>query len=299
MRTKWILLALSCACGGSAQGHPAAEPVATLTLPAPPPPTPPPPPRARYEHLQGDNFLTVSFAEARKHPEGARVDAVIRGAPAWRAFSTIDPVRDLDWLVQHDEDMLVQHAVPDAQVDAAIAAVAQPLQVGAPGVKAWRGVINGQDTVFLRAKPHVVRIALAENAETAARDLVAQVWPAPSFHTNEAARVRMVHPAATIPKLPRDISELRAWVDSRLADAGADVYVEADCPDAAAARADADAISELVRQQNSFAVRLVTAGLLDHVEVTTVDAQVHLHASASQQQLDTLISLASSRYAGP
>ena len=292
-----LVIAFGCACG-AAQSHPAPEPVATLPLPAPPPPPPqpPPPPRATYDDLRGDNTLIVSFVEARKHAEATRVDGAIRGAPAWRAFATIDPVRDLDWMVQHDDDMLVQHAVPDARVDAAIAAVAQPIQVGTAGVKAWRGVVNGQDTVFLRAKPQMVRIVRAEDAESAARELVAHAPTAPVFHANEALRLRMLHPAATVRQLPRDISEARVWIDSRVADSGADVYVEGDCPDVASAQADAAELVALIRDQNSFAVRLMTAGLLNNVEVTAVGKQVHLHVSASQQQLEALIGLASSMY---
>jgi len=106
----------------------------------------------------------------------------------------------------------------------------------------------------------------------------------------------MIHPAATIADAPHDISEARVWVDSRATDAGADVYVEADCPDAASAQADADAITKLIKHKNSFAVRVMTAGLLNNVEVTTVEAQVRLHVRASQQQIDSIIALASSTY---
>ncbi len=297
MSFKWIVIACACACGGAQDDivyEPAApqpQPLPTVSASAREPVAPPP---IAQVVERGDFTLVVSFDEARKHPEAPRVDAVLRGAPAWRAFPTIDPVRDLEWLVQHNDDIVVKHVAPDARVDMAIEAVAKPTTVGTPGVKAWRGVVNDYDTVFLRAQPQVVRIVRAVHAEDAARDLAAHAPTPPAFHTNEALRVRSVHPSASLHDLPSDISEARAWIDSRIADSGADVYVEADCPDVAAARADAAVIASLIRRKNSFPVRIVTAGLFNNVEVTVVDKQVHIHVRATQQQLESLITFAAS-----
>ena len=298
MRSKWMVILFSCACGG-ATAQTAAEPVATVTLPTvtpPPPPPPPPAPISNDERRPGDYTLTVSFAEVRKHPDAARLDAVIRSAPAWRAFPSIDPVRDLDWLVQHGDDMLVRHATPDAAVNTAIAAIAQPITVQSPNVKAWRGVVNHLDAVFLRAQPQVVRIARADHVDEAVRDLVAHATVAPSFHANEALRARMPWPGLTFPQVPSDLSDARLWIDSRIADGGADIYAEADCPSADAARADAATLAALIRQKNTLGVRLMSGGLLNNVEVTTVDKQVHMHLSASQQQIESTISVVSSVY---
>ncbi len=295
MRSKWILIAFACACGGSPTPN-APEPVATVTLPTVTPPPPPPPRPPSAEHQRADVTITVSFAEVRKHPNASRVDTVIRAAPAWRAFASIDPVRDLDWLVQHGDDMVVEHAISDARVDAAIAQVAQPVSVGTAGVKAWRGTVNNLDAVFLRAQPQVVRVARAEDLDGAARELVAHPPAAPSFHANEALRMRMLWPALIISAVPQDISEARVWIDSRIADSGADIYAEAECPDADAARTDAAALVALIQHKNTFGVRLITAGLLNNVEVTTNDKQVHLHLRATQQQIDAVMTLASSNY---
>jgi hypothetical protein len=303
VRHNWIAVALAYGCGCGRAPAPAtphavalAEPRPLPTVQAPAPP--PPPPRRRREAVVGpsDVWLSVSFVEARKHPEATRVDAVIRGTPAWRAFPTIDPMRDLDWMEQHGDDMIVAHAVPDARVDGAIAKVAQPSPVGVPRVHAWRGVVNHLDVVFLRAQPHVIRIDRAEYAERDATDLVARPPAAPRFHPGEAIEVRILQPSGVIGGAPDDISEARVWIDARPADAGADLYAVASCPDPDAARADAAAIQELVRRKNSFATRLLTAGLLNHVEVTPVGAEVKLHVRATQQQIEAVLGLAASLY---
>jgi hypothetical protein len=292
---KRVLLAFICACGGASEV--VAEPPQPVALPTVATVAPEAPPPMRHAVGPGEVTLTVSFVEVRRHPEASRVDTILRGSRAWRAFPTIDPINDLEWLVQHDDnDMVVEHSAPDARVDAAIDAVAQPVHVGAPGVKAWRGVVNGHDTVFLRAQPRIVRIAPADGLEAAARDLVAHAPVAPSFHANEALRARALHPSQTFTSLPDDISEARLWVDSRIADSSADIYVEADCPNAAAATADAAAITALIQRTNSFGVRIVTSGLFNTVDVTTVDRQVHLHIHATQQQIASVVNLAASMY---
>ena len=281
------LLACACACGGSAEPAAVSVPPPPAPLPTPPEPPPPPKPIAR-DGRPGDVTLAVSFAEIRKHPEAPRIDSAIRSAPAWRAFPTIDPVRDLDWMTRHGEDMVVHHDVADAQVDAAIAAIARPVKL-AGRAQAWQGVVNYQDTLFVRAEPHVVLITPATEGDVLSPR-------APSFHAGEAARLLLVRPARVVQGLPDDIRDMRVWVDSRPADAGADVYGEADCPDAAAAQADAAAIAALIQSKNNFGVRLITGGLLNHVEITAQGSQVHLHVSASQQQIESLVSLASSMY---
>jgi hypothetical protein len=288
------------ACGDAQPGAVAPGSVSAITLPtmstAPPEPPPPPPKVEVREQLRSDVTLTVSFTESRKHPASVRLDAVLRSAPAWRAFPTVDPMRDLEWLIEHNDDMVFRHSAADATMDAAIAAVAQPMQLSTPNVKAWRGVVNGYDTVFLRAQPSIIRVVRAANAEGAARELVATPPTAPTFHANEALHARIMNPSATISLMPRDISEMRVWVDSHVADASADIFTEADCPDEAAARTDAATIAALIQQKNNFGVRLVTSGLLNNAEVTSKSNQVHIHVHATPQQIASVLSLASSYF---
>lgn len=297
VRTSVVLLVLV-ACGDAQPGPVAPGSVNAIQLPtvSAAPPEPPPPPKVDVREQASDVTLTVSFTESRKHPASARLDTVLRGAPAWRAFPTIDPMRDLEWLIEHNTDMVFRHSAADATIDAAIAAVAQPMQLSTPNVKAWRGVVNGYDSVFLRAQPNIIRVVRAVDAEAAARELASKPPTAPSFHTNEALRARIMNPSATISQMPRDISEMRVWVDSHVADSSADIYTEAECPNEAAARTDAATIAALIQQKNNFGVRLMTNGILNNAEVTNVDKQVHIHVHATPQQIDSILSLASSYF---
>ena len=304
-----VVLGLMIACGGANEDVTVAQPVAsqappeplpTVSAPPQPPPPEPPPPPPPYAG-PSDTTTTVNFAETRKHPSAARVDAVIRSAPAWRAFPTIDPIADIDWMTQHEDDMLVFHNAPDAKIDAAIAQVARPTVISAPNVKAWRGMVNNADIVFLRAQPHYVRIAPARHLNEAVREISAGPPAPPAFHANEAVRVRVLHPSSASGspfEVPADISEMRFWIDSRPADAGADIYGEADCPSPAAAAADAASIANEIKTKNSLGVRLMTAGLFNNVDVAPDGNKVKMHVRASQQQLDSVITLAS-RMASP
>lgn len=295
------------ACGGANEDLTVAEPVAsqappeplpTVSAPLPAPTQPPPPPPSIAQ--RSDTWTTVSFVEARKHPSSARVDAVIRSAPAWRAFPTIDPIADLDWMTQHEDDMLVFHNAPDAKIDAAISQIAQPYTIAgvAPTVKLWRGTVNHADVVFVRARPHYIRIAPARDAVSAVREVTSGPPAPPAFHTNEALRVKILHPSGSYP-VPADISEARIWVDSRAADAGADIYGEADCPSPAAAAADAAAIAEQIKRTNNIGVRIMTSGLLNNVEIVPDGNKVRLHVRASQQQIESVASLAATQFGSP
>jgi hypothetical protein len=92
--------------------------------------------------------------------------------------------------------------------------------------------------------------------------------------------------------LPQDISEMRLWIVPRASDGGGDLYIEGDTPTDAAAQADAASIKTLIEQKNSFGVRLMTAGFFNHVDVTSVGNQVHLHISGTQEQIESLLALA-------
>ena len=296
----WMLLA----CGGANEDMTVAEPVATQAQPqplptvsAPPVETQAPPPQT-YAVQRSDTTAMVNFVEARKHPDSARIDVVIRSAPAWRAFPNVDPIADLDWMTQHEDDMLVFHNAPDAKIDAAISSVARPMVVSAPNVKAWRGMVNNTDIVFLRAQPHYVRIAPAHHVEQAVREIAGGPPPPPAFHANEALRLKILHPAGSYP-VPNDVSEARVWIDSRPADSSADVYAEADCPSPAAAQADAVAIAEQIKRTNNIGVRIMTAGILNNVDVVADGSKVKLHTRATQQQIESLASLAASRFGSP
>jgi len=268
-------------------------PTASVATPEPPPARPEP---VEQHYEASDVTVAVSFVVARKHPASARVDAVVRGAPAWRALAAVDPLRDLDWLTKHDDDIVVAHNASDAAMDAAIANVAQPTKLTAPGVKAWRGVVNGQDTIFLRAQPGIVRADDARNAERDARDLVARPPSAPPFGANEAIRARITAPGSTFAFVPRDVSEMRVSITANAADGSAEIDAEADSANEATARDDATEIDAAIARANSFPVRLMTAGLLNHVDVRAAGTHVRIHTHATPQQIDALATLAATRF---
>ncbi len=232
----------------------------------------------------------------RKHPAAAKLVTIMRGDAAWKAFSTIDPVRDLDWMIRHEDDMVVHYAITDEAVAKAIERVAGPYDVHVNGVRAWKGHVTYGETVFLRTAPNLVVIVPSEHADRAARELAARAPAAPTFHANEAMRVRVVAPGRLDSDLPEDMSEARIWIDTRAADGGADLYGEGDCPNADAAKNDAMALANLVRQKNSFGVRLITAGLLNHVDVAPSGNQVKMHVDASAAQIDAVMNAAASQY---
>jgi hypothetical protein len=305
MKLRVALLVSICACGGSEK--PAQAPAKTeAALPLPTvapteteqPPAPPPPPVV-YE--RPDFKTLVSFTEIRKHPASARLDAVLRGTPAYRAFPSIDPVRDLDWMVWHGNDLIVRYSLTDEVVEKEIARVGHRYDPHVAGVRGWEGWVNSTHMAALRgAESHLVVIAPVEHAQAAAVDLAdSHPGGAPSFHTNEAAHMRVRSPAGALAGFPDDIREVEIWIDSRAADGGADIYGEGDCPTASAAQADAAKIAAAIRQKNTFAVRLVTNGLFNNVEITSAANRVRMHINATSAQIEAMMSLAAAHYGMP
>ena len=95
-----VVFGLLVACGGANEDMTVAEPIASQqpqplpTVSAPPPaPTQEAPPPSTYTVQRSETTTAVNFVEARKHPDAARIDVVIRSAPAWRAFPNIDPIQ--------------------------------------------------------------------------------------------------------------------------------------------------------------------------------------------------------------
>jgi hypothetical protein len=111
----------------------------------------------------------------------------------------------------------------------------------------------------------------------------------------EALSVRALRPGGSINLIPQDISEMRMWIVPRASDGGGDLYAEGDCPTDAAATMDAELIKTTIQQKNVFVVRFATAGFFNHVDVTAVGPQVHLHISATQDQIEALMALAAGK----
>ena len=257
----------------------------------------------------GADLVTVfvNMQVIRSHPEGARLQPILAAIPQWKQFmvgSSIDPLRDCDWLLIMGPSLLntekdavfVHYSAPDTVIDTAIGTISKaypkggPMDVGVPKVKAWRAYADNAERVFLRPSPHVAVIVPATHATQFARVLVANPI-VPRIRPGEAVSIRALRPGGSINLIPQSISELRIWVVPRNADGGADVYAEGDCPDPAAASAAAVDIRDTIQKKNSFGVRLVTAGLFNSVDVTTDGPMLKAHLSASKEQIDAVLGL--------
>ena len=81
------------------------------------------------------------------------------------------------------------------------------------------------------------------------------------------------NPSHPMPFLPASLTELRFWAVPREG-GGADAFVEADTPDERAAAVAARQVRQLIQEQNSIGVRLVTRGILNDFEVTSDGIEV-------------------------
>jgi hypothetical protein len=257
---------------------------------------------------QSNIALMLDFAQMRKHPDGSRLALVLAADPHWREMlvgTKIDIVRDFDWMrmsgpslidTSHDE-IFLHYSVTDAAMDGALVAFAQknvgsPIQVPVAGAKVWKVTIDRSERAIVRATRHVVAMVPTSRVLDVARELVAHPPATPLVHTDEVMRVRAAHPSTGLTIMPSDISEMRVWIDAHAADGSADVYFEGDCPSSDAARVDADALRTTIRQKNTFAVRLITEGLLNNVVVAPVGNQVHLRMHATQPQIEAVLKVA-------
>ena len=257
----------------------------------------------------GPNNVTVlvNMAVIKLHSSASRLQPILAAIPQWRQFmvgSTIDPLRDCDWLlimgpslVNTEKDaVFVHYSAPDSVIDTAIGTISKtypkggPMDVGVPKVKAWRAYADNAERVFLRPSPHVAVIVPATHATQFARVLVANPLT-PHIRPGEAVSVRALRPGGSINLIPQSISELRMWVVPRFGDGGADVYAEGDCPDAAAAATAVADVKDTIQKKNSFGVRLVTAGLFNNVDVTSDGPMLKAHLSASKDQIDAVLGL--------
>jgi hypothetical protein len=249
--------------------------------------------------------LVVNAGVIRRHPVGARMGYLLRGIPQWEEFmdgTDIDPIRDTDWvmilgpsLVNTSRDtVLIHYSVSDAVVDRAVGIVTRKydrggaFDAGVSGVRAWLARADRAERVILRPQPHLLAVVPPSVAEKNARVLLAArlADPAPG----DAVSLRLVNPHHPMPEIPESVTELRMRVVPR-ADAGADVFVECDTPDADSASRAGEAFRRMIRLHNDAITSLLTHGLLDHVAVGTDTSTVKVHLTATRDQIETLVSL--------
>jgi hypothetical protein len=255
--------------------------------------------------------LVVNIAVIRTNPVGARMGPLLYGIPQWADFmkgsqATVDPIKDTDWiliygpsLIHTDRDAVIVHySIGDDVVDNAVESIAKrydkggAFDAGVPGVKASLGHADNAERVFLRGQPHVLTIVPKDKANDFAR-LMKRSSIQPRVRPGEALRLVVKDPwkQISIPglKFSQSLKEIRLWIIPRAADGGADVYVEGDCTDEAAAVDAADALSDLIKRQNSIVVRAATRGLLNNAKVEANGTHITSHLSVSQEQLEALL----------
>jgi hypothetical protein len=253
--------------------------------------------------------LVVDFTGIRKHPDAARLGIILAATPQWQALlpEKADIIRDFDWVRMvgpsfinpSRDDIVMHHGLTDAVVDRGFDAVAKKrlgsaTDLHVTGTKAWRVNVDRDDDVIIRAPSHIVAIVPAVHAQDTARDLVAHPPSAPTMHADEVMRVRAPNPGQGLAVIPSDISEMRLWVDAHQ-DGTADVYFEGDTQSEGSAKDDADTLRRTIQQKNSFAVRLMTEGLLNNIQVGSAGKTVRLRMHATQRQIEAVLSLAASR----
>jgi hypothetical protein len=252
--------------------------------------------------------VRVNVDVVKTNPVGARIGPLLRGIPQWDDFmagTDVDPVGDVDWiriygpsLIRTEKDAVIVHFnMTDARAARDIAILSKhdvnggAYDAGVPGVRAWRGHADRAWRVFILPRSHVAVMVPPEKAHETAR-VFARIEPHLNMHAGQAVWVMVKNPNHPMPFLPASLTELRFWASPR-ADGGADAFAEADAPDEESARLAARQIHTLVQQTNSLAVKLVTRGLLNDVDVTNDGAMVKVHFTASQDQLEALYDLVS------
>jgi hypothetical protein len=188
--------------------------------------------------------------------------------------------------------VLLRCAAEDATVDDWLDAVALRTKGGSfasgiPGVHAVTAHMDGADRVAMRVGAHLVAIAPPDRAREAARRLSSAAVPA-HVTRREALRWLLPNPHGEQPQMfPATTSEVRLWVQPAT-DGGADFWLEADHPSSATAGVASKAFEREVAAQNVFFVHIVTDGLFDHLEVTTVSRTMRAHVRATEAQVNTL-----------
>lgn len=255
--------------------------------------------------------LLVNISVIRQNPVGARMGPLLHGIPQWADFmkgaqTAVDPVRDTDWiliygpsLIHTERDAVIVHySTTDAIVDNAADATSKrydkggPFDAGVPGVKAWLGHADQAERVFIRGQPKVLIIVPKDKAKDFAT-LAKRATINPRVRPGEALRLTVKDPWKQISikglKINESVKEIRLWIIPRPRDGGADVWVEGDCTDEAAAIDAADALTDVLKRQNSMGVRIATRGLLNNAKVEADGTHIKSHLSVSQEQLEALL----------
>jgi hypothetical protein len=147
------------------------------------------------------------------------------------------------------------------------------------------------ERVLMRPQPHVLAVVPPSVYDKVARTLARVHVPA-HVRPNEALYFRMVTPYRALPELPKTLEELRLRVVPR-SDEGVDVWIDIDTATAEAAAA-ASEIQRTLRRHNDVLTSLATGGILDRVRVDHDSGGVHIHVTASREDLERLLDVVTS-----
>jgi hypothetical protein len=252
--------------------------------------------------------VIINAAEIRGNPAAAELGGILRSIPQWNDFmrgteDLIDPLRDADWILisgpslrDTSADAITLHFnVPDATVDKAVAIVARQYprggsyDTGVRGVRAWLIKADRAERVIERPRSHLLVIVPPRSAAGVAKRLVHTKDKRKNLLPGVAAWVRVVDPHHALPALvPEGVLEMRLKVATR-SDGGADVTIDGNCKDEETAERAAESVRGTIRENNTFAVSLGTAGLLNHPEVTSDGPKLHVHVRATRDQVESTI----------
>ncbi len=249
-------------------------------------------------------MVMLDVAELRNDPTGQRVPVFLGAIPEWEKFVAgvdVDPIRDAEWLVVYGPSLrrtgrnvvVVKTRMSDANLEAAVAAVAAkyeqggPIDAGVKGVKATLGYANFAERVFLRPQPKLLVVAPPDKAGEAAAAFRKATFPS-KLRPGEIARVHVKTPSKPFPWIPATVTDARMWIAS-LGDDGLLVRAEGDTASPEDARAVVPVIRDVIARENGLALRLVTLGLLDSVKVDARGTQVQAEVRATREQVEAIM----------
>ena len=250
--------------------------------------------------------LALAMEPLRTHPVGKLLGPLFGAMPGWGELvraTTADPVGDLDWIYlagpsandSAKDEVFARYRISDTKVDAAIDTLKQQqlsviaVDLDVKGVTANVVSTRRGTRVLLRAQPSMIVSVPPEVAKTAALRLVRSRVQSPS-KPDEALRMALRDPHASVPQVPPQIAEARVWIVPK-EDGGADVFGEGDCADAAAASVAASDLRATIRNNNGFFVALATRNILGAIRIGAEGSQVRASLAATREQLEAVLGI--------
>ena len=202
--------------------------------------------------------------------------AALPSVKEMKAQTGVDPLADGEWLLVYGSKVALPG--PNANVlkhtKATLLADAGVADAGADGFVELFGVRD----VLLRPQADVLALVPSDRARDLATALAKPIDP--GVKPGELARIYFAEPAKLLRALPPDVVRATVLVKPG-ADGGLDFSADAECGDAAACKATATSLDDLVRRTNGMLVRIVLGNVLSSFTATVIDGpklRATLHA---------------------